>query len=60
MILNSPHAPSLADKSHQKNEALLADKDSIINQKNKEIESLKSQMEDMAQEFGEMLKVRKM
>jgi hypothetical protein len=36
---------------------VIADKDHVINQRNKEIEQLKAKMEDMAQEFGDMLKV---
>jgi uncharacterized coiled-coil protein SlyX len=36
---------------------VVSDKDAIIAQRNREIEQLKAQMEDMAQEFGDMLKV---
>ncbi len=45
-----------ADRSQQRSDKLASDKDSVIAAKNKEIEQLKSQMEDMAQEFGDMLK----
>ena len=39
-------------------ERLLKEKDAIIAMKDQEITDLKSKMDDMAEEFGEMLRVR--
>jgi len=44
------------DQNGQKMEKNLNEKDVIISSKNKEISQLKSKMDDMAREFGEMMK----